>query len=106
MGMPTTGPGHRPRGTTSPEKGAGLPGWGDGLETLQATGHQASLSWQLTDPSTQTSTRGTTRAGTRYCHESNITAKVQPETAQPSTRQTVRCVQQRKKSTESAGKET
>lgn len=51
---------HRPRSRAqrdhSPEKEAGLPGWRDGLKTLPATGHQAPLSWQLTDPSTQTST--------------------------------------------------
>lgn len=95
---------HRPKSRAqrdhSPEKEAGLPGWGDGLKTLQATGHQAPLSWQLTDPSTQTSTRGTTWEGTRYCPRA--TSQRKHNQRLPShplcPRQSVRCVQQRKKS--------
>ena len=92
---------HRPRSRAqrdhSPEKEAGLPGCVMAPKPCKQQPTRPPLSWQLTDPSTQTSTRGTTWEGTRYCHEGNVTAKAQPETAQPSTRQCQECPAEKEK---------
>lgn len=82
----------------------------DGVMASKPCRQQATRppSWQLTDPSTQTSTRGTTWEGTRYCHagqrsqqKHNQRLLSHPLCPRP---EPARCVQQREKKQSRPGK--